>query len=113
MTSLQMPDILCATYEIPTKKSPEYTIYDIQNTLLISLILITLEQSHHYLLQDKAYAWDQYKTLKQYFDLGQHSQCYYAIKEIYTYRYTTKEAALTAINVFNTRLRETNVRTID
>jgi len=29
MTSLQMPDILCATYEIPTKKSPEYTIYDI------------------------------------------------------------------------------------
>jgi hypothetical protein len=53
-----MPDILCVTYEIPIKESSKYTIYDIQNTLLISLILVTLEQDHHYLLQDKAYAWD-------------------------------------------------------
>jgi hypothetical protein len=50
MTSLQMPNILCATYEIPTKESSKYTIYDIQNILLISLILITLEQGHYYLL---------------------------------------------------------------
>ena len=45
-----MPDILNASYEAPTKDIPEYTIYDIQNTLLGSLILETIKQRHHYLL---------------------------------------------------------------
>jgi hypothetical protein len=50
MTSLRMPDILSALYEVPTKDIPEYAIYDIQNTLFSSLILETVEQGHHYLL---------------------------------------------------------------
>jgi hypothetical protein len=53
-----MPDILSASYEAPTKDTPEYTIYDIQNTLLNFLILETVEQGHHYLLQEKVSAWD-------------------------------------------------------
>jgi hypothetical protein len=73
MTSLRMPDILSALYEAPTKDTPEYTIYDIQNTLLSSLILETVKQGHHYLLQEKVFAWDQYETLREYFDLGQHA----------------------------------------
>ena len=38
-----MSDILSALYEVPTKDIPEYTIYDIQNTLLSFLILETVE----------------------------------------------------------------------
>ena len=64
-----MPDILNVSYEAPTKDIPKYTIYDIQNTLLSSLILETVEQSHHYLLQEKVSAWDQYETLREYFNL--------------------------------------------
>jgi hypothetical protein len=75
--------------------------------------LETLEQGHHYLLQEKASAWDQYETLREYFDLGQHAQCYYATKELCTHRYTTKEAALATITAFGTRMREANIRTID
>jgi hypothetical protein len=113
MTSLRMPDLLSASYEAPTKDTPEYAIYDIQNTLLSSLILETVEQGHHYLLQEKVSAWDQYETLREYFDLGQHAQCYYATKELCAHRYTTKEAALATITAFGTRMREANIRTID
>jgi hypothetical protein len=58
MTSLRMPDILGVLYEAPTKDTLEYAIYDIQNTLFSSLILETVEQGHHYLLQEKVSAWD-------------------------------------------------------
>jgi hypothetical protein len=58
-----MPDILCATYDIPTEGISGYSIYDIQNTLLSSFIFETVEQDYHYLLQEKISAWDQYKTL--------------------------------------------------
>jgi len=50
MIFLRMPDILSASYEAPTKDISEYAIYDIQNTLLSSLILETVKQSYHYLL---------------------------------------------------------------
>jgi hypothetical protein len=73
MASLRMPDILSATYEIPTEGASEYAIYDIQNTLLSSLIFETVEQGYHYLLQEKVSAWNQYETLREYFDLGQHA----------------------------------------
>jgi hypothetical protein len=53
-----MPDILSVSYETPTKNILEYAIYDIQNTLLSSLILKTVEQDYHYLLQEKVSAWD-------------------------------------------------------
>jgi hypothetical protein len=108
-----MSDILSASYEAPTKDTPKYAIYDIQNTLLSSLILETVEQDHHYLLQEKVSAWDQYETLREYFDLGQHAQYYYATKELYTHRYTTKKTVLATITAFNTRIREANIRTID
>jgi hypothetical protein len=51
-----MPDILSASYEVPTKDTPEYAIYDIQNTLFSSLILETVKQDYHYLLQEKVFA---------------------------------------------------------
>ena len=50
MASLRMPDILCATYDIPTEGTFGYSIYDIQNTLLSSFIFETVEQDYHYLL---------------------------------------------------------------
>jgi hypothetical protein len=56
MASLRMPDILCATYDTPTEGTSGYSIYDIQNTLLSSLILETVKQGHHYLLQEKVSA---------------------------------------------------------
>jgi hypothetical protein len=108
-----MPDILSASYEAPTKNTPEYAIYDIQNTLFSSLILETVEQGHHYLLQKKVSAWDQYETLREYFNLRQHAQYYYATKELCTHRYTTKEAALATITAFGTRIKKANIRTID
>jgi len=64
-----MPDILSASYEVPTKDIYEYAIYDIQNTLLSFLILETVKQGHYYLLQEKVSAWDQYETLREYFNL--------------------------------------------
>src|SRR5882757_9916111 len=109
MICLQMPDILSASYEAPTKETSGYAIYDIQNTLLISLILETVEQDYYHLLQGKISAWDQYETLREYFDLGQHAQCYYATKELHAHRYTTKEAALVTIIAFGTRMREANI----
>jgi hypothetical protein len=63
MTSLQMPDILNASYEVPTKGTSECMIYNIQNTLLGTFILETVEQDYHYLLQEKTSAWDKYETL--------------------------------------------------
>jgi hypothetical protein len=113
MTSLQIPNILSASYEAPTKEIFEYAIYDIQNTLFNSLILETVEQGHHYLLQEKLSARDQYEILREYFDLRQHAQYYYAMKKFYTHRYITKEAALATITAFGTRMREANVRIID
>jgi hypothetical protein len=113
MTFLRMSDILSALYEAPTKDTLKYAIYDIQNTLLSSLILKTVKQGHYYLLQEKVSTWDQYETLREYFDLGQHAQCYYATKELYAYRYTIKKAALVTITAFGTRMREANIRTID
>src|SRR5271156_6183535 len=113
MTFLRMLDILSALYEAPTKDTPKYAIYDIQNTLFSFLILEIVEQGHHYLLQEKVSAWDQYETLREYFDLGQHAQYYYATKELYAHRYTTKEAAMSTITAFNARMREANVRIID
>jgi hypothetical protein len=53
MASLRMPDILCATYDIPIEGISGYSIYDIQNTLLSSFIFKTVEQDYHYLLQEK------------------------------------------------------------
>ena len=70
MIFLRMPDILSALYEVSTKDIPKYAIYDIQNILLSFLILETVEQGHYYLLQEKMSAWDQYETLREYFDLG-------------------------------------------
>ena len=58
MIFLRMSDILSASYEVPTKDTPEYAIYDIQNTLLNSLILETVKQGHYYLLQEKVSTWD-------------------------------------------------------
>ena len=113
MIFLRMPDILSASYEAPTKDTPEYAIYDIQNTLFSSLILETVEQSHYYLLQEKVSAWDQYETLREYFDLGQHAQYYYATKELCAYRYIIKEATLTTVTAFSTRMREANIRIIN
>ena len=72
-----------------------------------------MEQDYYHLLQGKISAWDQYETLREYFDLGQHAQCYYATKELYAHRYITKEAAIFTITTFNARMREAGVRTID
>jgi len=55
MAFLQMPDILNASYEIPTKSISEYILYNIQNTLLGTFILETVEQHYHYLLQEKTF----------------------------------------------------------
>ena len=63
MASLQMPDILNASYEVPTKGTSECMIYNIQNTLFGTFILETVEQDYHYLLQEKTSAWDKYETL--------------------------------------------------
>ena len=67
-----MLNILSASYEIPTKDTPKYTIYDIQNTLLSFLILEIVEQGYHYLLQEKVFVWNKYEILREYFDLRQH-----------------------------------------
>ena len=72
-----------------------------------------VEQGYYYLLQEKVSAWDQYETLREYFNLGQHAQYYYATKELYAHRYIIKEAALATITAFSTRMREANIRTID
>ena len=53
-----MSDILSASYEAPTKDTLKYAIYDIQNTLFSSLILETIKQGYHYLLQKEVSAWD-------------------------------------------------------
>ena len=53
MASLRMPDILSASYEVPTKGTSECMIYNIQNTLLGTFILETIKQDYHYLLQEK------------------------------------------------------------
>jgi hypothetical protein len=108
-----MPDLLSASYEAPTKDTPKYAIYDIQNILFSSLILETVKQGYHYLLQEKVSAWDQYETLREYFDLGQYVQYYYATKEFCAHRYTIKKAVLVTITAFGTRIREANIRTID
>ena len=50
---LRMPDILSASYEAPAEGTSEFAMYDVQNTLLTSLILETVEQDHHHLLEDK------------------------------------------------------------
>ena len=73
MTALRMPDILNALYEIPIEGIFEYDIYDYQDTLLSSLILETVEQDYHHLLQKETTAWEQYKILQKYLDLGQHA----------------------------------------
>jgi hypothetical protein len=43
MASLQMPDILNASYEVPTKGTSECIIYNIQNILLGTFILETVK----------------------------------------------------------------------
>jgi hypothetical protein len=53
---LRMPDILSASYEVPTKGTSECIIYNIQNTLLGTFILETVKQNYHYLLQEKTSA---------------------------------------------------------
>ena len=53
-----MPDILSVLYEVPTKDTFEYAIYDIQNILFSFLILETVKQGYYYLLQEKVSAWD-------------------------------------------------------
>jgi hypothetical protein len=58
MTFLRMLDILSASYEVPTKDTPKYAIYDIQNILFSFLILEIVKQGHYYLLQEKVFAWD-------------------------------------------------------
>jgi hypothetical protein len=63
MASLRMPDILCATYDIPTEGTSGYSIYDIQNILFSSFIFKTVKQDYYYLLQKKISTWDQYKIL--------------------------------------------------
>ena len=69
MTSLQIPDILDSSYDVPTEDTFEYAIYDIQNTLLSSLILETVKQDYHYLLQKQISTAEQYDILQRYFDL--------------------------------------------
>jgi hypothetical protein len=58
-----MPDILNASYEVPTKGTSEYIIYNIQNTLFGTFILETVKQDYYYLLQEKTSAWDKYEIL--------------------------------------------------
>jgi hypothetical protein len=89
MAFLQMPDILSASYEIPTKGTSECMIYNIQNTLLGTFILETVEQDYHYLLQEKTSVWEKYETLQKYLDLRQHTQRYYATKEMLAHRHAT------------------------
>jgi len=113
MTSLQMPDILNASYEVPTKGTSECMIYNIQNTLLGTFILETVEQDYHYLLQEKTSAWEKYETLQKHLDLGQHAQRYYATKEMLAHRHATFQSTVAAITAFIARMRETNVRTLE
>jgi hypothetical protein len=87
MASLQMPDILNASYEVPTKGISECIIYNIQNTLLGTFILETVEQDYYYLLQEKTSAWEKYETLQKYLDLRQYAQRYYATKEMLAHRH--------------------------
>jgi hypothetical protein len=113
MASLQIPDILSATYEIPTNGTSECAIYDIQNTLLSTFILETVEQDYHYLLQEKTSAWEQYETLQKHLDLGQHAQRYYAIKEMWAHCHATFQSTVAAVTAFIARMRDANVRTLE
>ena len=113
MTSLQMPDILDASYEVPTKGTPEYLIYNIQNTLISSFILETVEQDYHRLLQKKTSAREQHDNLQKHLDIGQQAQCYYAIKEILSQRQITFQSAVAAVTAFGDHMRDTSVRTVE
>ena len=113
MASLRMPDILSASYEVPTKDTSEYIIYNIQNTLLGTFILETVEQDYHYLLQEKTSAWEKYETLQKHLDLGQHAQRYYATKEMLAHRHATFQSTVAAVTAFIARMRDANVRTLE
>ena len=108
-----MPDILNVSYEAPTEGTSEYAIYDIRNTLLSSLILETVEQGYHHLLQKKTSAWEQYEILQNYLDLGQHAQRYYAMKEMWTHRYTAFQSTVAAVTAFITYIRDAGVQTLE
>ena len=108
-----MPDILSASYEVPTKGTSECMIYNIQNTLLSTFILETVEQDYHYLLQEKTSAWDKYETLQKHLDLGQHAQRYYATKEMLAHRHATFQSTVAAVTAFIARMRDANVRTLE
>jgi hypothetical protein len=113
MASLRMPDILSASYEIPTKDISECIIYNIQNTLLGTFILKTVKQDYHYLLQEKTSAWEKYEILQKHLDLRQHAQRYYATKEILIYRHVTFQLTVIAVIAFIARMRDANVRTLE
>jgi len=88
-------------------------IYNIQNTLLSTFILETVEQDYHYLLQEKTSAWEQYETLQKHLDLGQHAQRYYATKEMLAHRHATFQSTVAAVTAFIARMRDANVRTLE
>jgi hypothetical protein len=73
MASLQMLNILNASYEVPIKGTSECMIYNIQNILFGTFILETVEQDYHYLLQEKTSVWEKYETLQKHLDLRQHA----------------------------------------
>jgi hypothetical protein len=108
-----MPDILNASYEISIKDTSECIIYNIQNTLLGTFILETVEQDYYYLLQKKTSAWKKYETLQKYLDLRQHAQRYYATKKILAYCHAIFQLTVAAVTAFIARMRDTNVRTLE
>jgi hypothetical protein len=100
-TAIRIQHVLDDSYEAPTPGTPDWDLWNAQDSLLQSFISQSVEDNLKHLINDTITAYEQYTTLKHYLDLGPHSQAYEAAKGLLELQFTDYQTSLS--DFLNTR----------
>jgi hypothetical protein len=110
-TALRIQHILKDSYEEPTPDTPDWDLWNAQDSLLQSFISQSIDNNLKHLINDAPTAYEQHTILKHYLDLGPHSQAYEAAKGLSELKFTDYQTSLSEFSTLANQIETAGVTT--
>jgi hypothetical protein len=109
--ALRIQHILNDSYEKPTLNTPEWDLWNGQDSLLQSFISQTTDGNLKHLINDANTAYEQHTILKHYLDLGPHSQAYEAAKGLSELKFVDYQTSLSEFSTLANQIEDAGITT--
>ena len=109
--ALRIQHILNDSYEEPTLDTPEWDLWNGQDSLLQRFISQTIDGNLKHLINDANTAYEQHTILKHYLDLRPHSQAYEAAKGLSELKFVDYQTSLSQFSTLANQIEDAGITT--